>query len=249
MYKNNMVLMPEGTFYMGASESGWGETEYPLHEVFIKSFYLDETLTTNYEFELFVDETNYKTTAELKGGGFGYTNGIYQYIDNLSWKSYNTPDRKEHPVILVSWEDANNYSNWCNKRLPTEAEWEYAAKVGNSNKLYPWGNESAINKCNMAKVVINIPCTTPVKAFESNGFGLYDMAGNVWDLCSDSFESEFYHNSPIKNPICINSSDLICRRGGAFNIVQEFRCRNSNRGAFPKKGYAINVGFRCAKNI
>lgn len=244
------VLIQAGDFWMGAESDGWGESEYPAHKVFVSDFLLDIHHVTNTQFRAFVDTTGYQTTAELKGGAHGYQSGEIHFLVGLHWRSYATDDRDQHPVVLVSWLDANAYCQWAGKRLPTEAEWEYAARGGLTRKLYPWGDEQpSVRTCNMAQQTIDTPPTTPIMTYPPNAFGVYDMAGNVWDICSDNYDPTYYVSSSEVDPQGPSIGDLICRRGASFNIIQAFRCRNANRGAFPKDGYAINVGFRCAETV
>ena len=247
---NKMVQIPSGVFVMGAETSGWGDSEYPAHSVQIASFLLDTHHVTNAQFRLFTTETKYNTSAEKSGSAFGYQHGLIKLIGGLSWRTYATNDRENHPVVLVSWNDANAYSHWAGKRLVTEAEWEYAARGGRGSKSYPWGDEEASSTyCNMGRSVIDTPPTSTVMSYSANNFGLFDMAGNVWDLCADYFDETYYQHSPIENPNGPASGEFICRRGASFNIIQPFRCRNANRGAFPIDSFAINVGFRCAKTL
>lgn len=243
-----MKLIPAGNFFMGSE--GWGEFEGPIHEVFITDFLIDETSVTNLEFSKFVEETNYKTDVEMKGYAMGYENGEMNEILGLNWKTYFTEDRANHPVVLVSWNDANHYAKWAGKRLPTEAEWEKAARGGLVQKLFSWGdNEPSIDTCNWGKQTINFPPTTPVKTFVPNNFGLYDMAGNVWNWCNDWFGEKFYGNPNQQNPTGVEEGITKVRRGASFNIIQTFRLRCANRGAYRPDASAINIGFRCVKDF
>jgi formylglycine-generating enzyme len=243
-----MKLIPQGKFLMGSE--GWGEFESPIHEVFVDDFMIDETSVTNLEFSKFVTETNYKTTAEQKGFAMGYENGEMKEIAGLNWKSYSTIERQNHPVVLISWNDANEFSKWAGKRLPTEAEWEKAARGGLEQSLFPWGDsETQKETCNWGKQTTDFPSTTDVKTFEPNNFGLYDMAGNVWNWCSDWFEGNYYSNEIHENPKGGENGITKVRRGASFNIIQTFRLRCANRGAYSPDNYAINVGFRCVKDF
>ena len=243
-----MRLIPAGKFLMGSV--GWGEFEGPIHEVFVDDFLIDETSVTNIQFSKFIQETNYKTDAEIQGSAMGYENSEMKEILGLNWKVYFTPDRENHPVVLVSWNDANNFAKWAGKRLPTEAEWEKASRGGLEQKLYPWGDSEPLNDtCNWGKQTINLPPTTDVKTFNPNDFGLYDMAGNVWNWCNDWFGESFYTNLNQKNPTGVENGITKVRRGASFNIIQTFRLRCANRGAYKKDAFAINIGFRCVKDF
>jgi formylglycine-generating enzyme len=243
-----MKLIPAGNFLMGSE--GWGEFEGPIHQVYLDDFLIDETSVTNTEFSKFVKETNYTTDAELNGSAFGYESGEMKEIIGLSWKTYFTEQRENHPVVLVSWNDANNFAKWAGKRLPTEAEWEKAARGGLIQKLFPWGdNEPVQDTCNWGKQAENLPPTTDVKTFAPNNYGLYDMAGNVWNWCNDWFGEKYYSEQNTNNPHGTKNGVARVRRGASFNIIQTFRLRCANRGAYKQDAYAINIGFRCVKDF
>jgi sulfatase modifying factor 1 len=243
-----MKLIPAGSFLMGAE--GWGEFESPVHEVYLDDFMIDETHVTNKSFADFVAETGYKTTAEQNGFAKGYQGGIITNISGLCWKIYFTETRADHPVVLISWEDANAFAIWAGKRLPTEAEFEKASRGGLIQQHYPWGDkEPEISICNFARHTIDIPSTTSVKTFPPNGYNLYDMAGNVWHWCADWFAENAYLQSEKENPKGSPTGITKARRGASFNIIQPFRLRCSNRGAYLPSNYAINIGFRCVKTI
>lgn len=245
---NDMVCIPSGTFLMGAEN--WGEFESPIQEVYVEAFLMDKNPVTNAEFAQFVAETQYQTTAEKQGHAIGYENGEQKDIQGLCWKTYATEERQQHPVVMVSWFDAQAYATWAGKRLPTEAEWEKAARGGLEQNLYPWGNnEPTATTCNFAKTTLNLPPTTPVETYTPNGYGLFDMAGNVWNWCADWFGVYETHALMAQNPTGATHGETKVRRGASFNIIQTFRLRCSNRGAYKPENFAINIGFRCAKNL
>jgi sulfatase modifying factor 1 len=245
---HTMRLIPAGRFLMGAE--GWGKYESPIHEVFLDDFLMDETHVTNLEFEKFVNQTRYRTTAEINGFANGYIAGKAEQVEGLCWKTYFTKGRENHPVILVSWHDGNEFAKWSGKRLPTEAEFEKAARGGLQQNLYPWGDgEPRRDACNMGKQTIEVPPTTEVKTFSCNGYGLYDMAGNVWNWCADWFSEIYYSSGETENPKGSETGITRVRRGASFNIIQTFRLRCANRGAYRPGDYAINIGFRCVKDF
>ena len=246
--KSQMQLIPAGKFAMGAE--AWGEYESPIHEVFVDNFYIDIHQVTNEEFNEFVSITGYKTSAEDKGSAKGYENSMLKEIAGLNWKSYFTEERKNHPVVLVSWYDAVTYATWAGKRLPSEAEWEKAARGGLESKLYPWGDDTPLpGLCNFGKTTTDFPATMEVKSFPPNNYGLYDMCGNVWNWCNDWFSESSYNIEENQNPKGPKTGTTKVRRGASFNIIQTFRLRTSNRGAYDPKSCAINIGFRCVKDI
>lgn len=240
---SGMVLIPRGPFLMGSDEGS--EAERPIHEVWLESFYMDEALVTNLQFSEFVKEAGYETTAERAGGAWGWKAGQYCLVDELCWRTYATPDRGHHPVVLVSWYDAQAFADWAGKELPTEAQWEKAARGGLVAR-YPWGDDPPINQCNFAQPPTEHPGTSAVKSFSPNEYGLYDMVGNVWQWSADSYGPyEKSTNELDRDP----SNSLRVRRGGAWNVIQPFRLRCSNRGAMDARSAVPNVGFRCVTNL
>jgi len=242
-----MIRIPSGSFAMGSEN--WGESENPIHEVLLEEYWIDQYPVTNLLFAQFTRDTGYSTEAERLGASWGYQNGSYELIRGLSWRTYATQDRSKHPVVLVSWNDAKMFAEWCGKRLPSEAEWEKAARGGVENRLYPWGDvEPNGSQSNFARTGTEIPPTTVVNQFPPNGYGLYDMVGNVWQWCSDWFGDEYYSKSPIRDPQGPPQGSYRVRRGGAWNVIQSFRLRCANRGALAPVAVAPNVGFRCASS-
>ena len=240
-----MRIIDKGTFYRGSEK--WGPYESPLRYIHLEAYFLDNNLVTNAQFLAFSEATDYITDAERYGAAFGYNDGEHKQIAGLSWRTYAIEDRMDHPVVLVSWNDAAAYAAWAGKRLPTEAEWEKAARGGLENALYPWGNEKADgSQSNFGKAPAPLPPTTPVGSFEPNGYGLYDMVGNTWQWCNDWYEAEYYAKSPEKNPQGASEGMLKVRRGGSWNVIQPFRLRCANRGAAKPDTAVPNMGFRCA---
>jgi formylglycine-generating enzyme required for sulfatase activity len=241
-----MRIVPGGSFQMG-SVSG-GESERPVHEVFLDTFEMDVAPVTNHQFNIFANETHYQTMAQRNGGAWGFDGMEFRAIAGLSWLDYATPDRMLHPVVLVSWDDARAYAKWARKRLPTEAEWEKAARGGSMDCVYPWGQaEPDGTQCNFARQPGKVPPTSEVGKFSPNSYGFYDMVGNVWQWCNDWYSELSYVNSSPKNPTGPKNGSLRVRRGGAWNVIQAFRLRCSNRGAIDPNMAVPNLGFRCAR--
>lgn len=241
---SSMIKIPRGPFQMGSSEGG--DFERPVHEVVLADFWMDSTLVTNREFRRFVQETGYVTQAERQGNAWGYDGTNFHQATGLSWLEL-ADSRDDHPVVLVSWFDAATYAQWVGKRLPTEAEWEKAARGGLIGNLYPWGDAAPNGlQCNFAAAPARIPPTTTVKQFPPNALGLFDMVGNVWQWCSDWYGESAYQDGVCCNPQGPPTGTHRVRRGGSWNVIQAFRLRCANRGAFDPSLSAPNIGFRCA---
>jgi eukaryotic-like serine/threonine-protein kinase len=229
-----MVLIQGGWLRMGSLE-GY-EFEQPVHEVLVDSFYMDEMEVTNEQFRRFVEETGYISDAENSGN------------KKNNWKTFASPDRNNHPVVLVSWNDANAYAKWAGKRLPTEAEWEYAARGGLVGMRYPWGDEPPPRRANFDRGRrVQTPPTEPVKSYEPNGYGLYDMAGNVSEWCQDWYDPDYYRNSPERNPGGPSTGESRVIRGGSW-YTDFNQLRTAGRISEFPGGYEYDRGFRCAKS-
>jgi sulfatase modifying factor 1 len=245
--ESRMTLIPAGPFLMGSSNGSGAET--PEHLVDVADFRLDQTPVTNREYAEFCDESGYRTEVERAGSAWGVREGKYQPVEGLSWRTYFTPDREEHPVVLVTWNDAVAYCEWADARLPTEAEWEKAARGGQIATMYPWGDEAPDGtQSNFAATASEIPGTTEVRCYPPNNLDLYDMVGNVWQWCSDWYGEQYYAEGPSSNPTGATTGTTRVRRGGSWNVIQAFRLRCANRGAMSPSQTATNMGFRCARS-
>ena len=259
----DMMLIPAGNFLMGSNDENADNSEKPLHTVYVDAFYMDKYLVTNAQYMEFVtanpqwrqprkwyewEESRQKTSVTKQ-----YHDGDYL----KHWDENSYPEEKaHHPVTWVSWYAAMAYAQWVGKRLPTEAEWEKAARGGLTSLEYPWGNSIDANKANFS---CNVDDTTPVGKYPANRYGLYDMAGNVWEWCLDTYDADFYMNSTQQNPISggnsvelaknqLTNDDTIYRvlRGGSWlDAAQLVRsaCRYKNT---PTRTLA-RIGFRCVK--
>ena len=240
---HGMVLIPAGKFLMGANDGG--EFERPVREVYLDSYWIDETPVTNRQFGQFAGETDYVTDAERAGSAWGHNGSEFTTIPGLCWKTY-AQDRDEHPVVLVSWYDAAAFAEWAGIRLPTEAEWEKSARGGLTGAQYPWGNaEVDGTQCNFARTFDLVVPTTPVRKFAPNGFGVYDTVGNVWQWCQDWYLPDRYKDSGFSDTHGPSGGTHKVRRGGSWNVIQSFRLRCANRGAYSPEQVAANIGFRC----
>ncbi|MEK6633292.1 MAG: SUMF1/EgtB/PvdO family nonheme iron enzyme [Nitrospirota bacterium] len=188
-----MVLIPEGPFPMGVphGDRDGGRDEYPRHDVFVNNFYIDKFELTNSRYLEFVKATNHRIPQNPKNA----TRNLWQG-DTI------TESLADRPVVNVDWADAQAYCQWAGKRLPTEAEWEKAAK-GTADRRFPWGNVEPTNKhLNFNQQWIGEKTLMPVGSYElgKSPFGVYDMAGNVWEWVNDWYDAKYYEKSPAKNP-------------------------------------------------
>ena len=226
-YSVDGVVIPEGSFMMGCNEAVDDDClsdEYPYHEVFLDGYYIDRTEVTQEAFKDCVDT------------------GVCNMPD-CNWDPSGTPD---HPVVCIDWYDAKTYCEWAGKRLPTEAEWEKAAR-GTDGRKYPWGNESPT--CDL---VVGDNCTEDVQSVCSRSpvgdspYGLCDMTGNVWEWVADWYDSDYYETSPTDNPQGPISGYSWVERGGSFDAsggVGMLRTSGRGYGTYA----ALGVGFRCVR--
>jgi formylglycine-generating enzyme len=245
--QNGMILIPAGEFLMGSEEGS--EVEKPIHQVELDAYFIDSTPITNAQFAEFASATGYRTTPERLDRIVHMHEGGSQ-TPKISWRMFATPDRQNHPVIYVSWHDAIAYSKWVGKRLPTEAEWERAARGGLQGKRFPWGDGSpGLGYANWNQVQPNsssAPPTTEVTTFPPNNFGVYDSSGNVWEWCADWYIDPYYVISERRNPGGPVEGEYRVRRGASWNVREDFRLRCANRGAMLPDSSWPNLGFRCA---
>ena len=249
---DGMVLIIEGEFEMGSDEGNADPDEQPVHTVHLDAFYIDANEVTNGEFKDFV-LANPEWQKEQIDEKFHDDN----YLQD--WNGNNFPlGEREHPVRYVSWYAAMAYAVWVDKRLPTEAEWEKAARGGLKKKDYPWGKGINFNRANYGK---RLGETTPVGEYPANDYGVHDIAGNVWEWCLDEYQADFYANSPRRNPTAgadnieeivndfENIVDFRVIRGGGWNSEPEWLRASNRHGTSPAYGGIGALGFRCAKSI
>ena len=242
----NMVLIPAGEFQMGDDDHA---DEQPVHTVYIDAFYMDKYEVTNAQYKRFLDATPQWRKSRIASP---YHDGDYL----KHWNGNNYPLGKgEHPVTYVSWYAAMAYAKWADKRLPTEAEWEKAARGGLVGQKYPWGNSIDSTKANYNKQVGD---TTLVGRYSPNAYGLYDMAGNVLEWCLDTYDADFYVSSSRQNPISggsalkvtvnfskISTAPRVLRGGSWSTLSQSVRVADRTKGN-PKLSY-FGAGFRCVR--
>ena len=264
-----MVYMPSGEFRMGsdAGDAGAGQAEQPRHTVFLSAFWIDRTEVTNAMFARFVDATGYHTTAESQGASrvFDSASREWTKIAGVSWRSPRGPGSNAtgldaHPVAHMTRADAQAYCQWAGRRLPTEAEWEKAAR-GTDGRTYPWGNQPpAGNLLNFADRRLNADgadrnaddgyqFTAPVGSFPAgvSPYGALDMAGNVWELVADWYDENYYRSSPSQNPTGPGSGQSSILRGGAWGDSWQ-NVRAATRFPVALDWSYDTIGFRCARD-
>jgi len=240
-----MVIVPAGTFKMGDIQGTGYDNEKPVHEVSVKSFAIGRYQITIAEFRQFAEATGYKTEAEKGDGAYIWKDADWKKLKDANWRNLYFPQQDNQPVVCVSWNDAMAYIKWLGEqtsqkyRLPSEAEWEYAARAGTETH-YWWGNKIDENKANYG---MNIGQTSPVGFFEANPFGLYDTVGNVWEWTGSEYEDK-YHGKELKL-LSKNNSILRVLRGGSW-YFNPLYARAAFRGKnFPGFRYD-ELGFRVA---
>jgi formylglycine-generating enzyme required for sulfatase activity len=267
-----MVLIPAGEFQMGSPDGDGDKDEHPRHRVALSAFYLDKYEVTNRLFQQFVQQTSHRTTAEQEGKAYAMiAAGKWEEVSGAHWRKPEggetvfDSNREEHPVVSVSWEDTQAYCRWTGKRLPTEAEFEYATRAGTETK-YWWGNGNPgsrrvanIGDESLKRQYSDWPWpimtgyddgsvrTAPVGSFEANPFGLHDMTGNVWEWTGDWYDEQYYGSRSPKNPKGPSKGDYRVLRGGSW-VSGPDNVRSANRnGDTPAYRY-FNIGFRCAQD-
>lgn len=273
--------IPAGAFVMGESGdvANRRDGEHLTHAVYLDAFVIDVTSVTNRDFARFVDATGYRTDAEQWGVSAVFhhqvrapDDDVLGALDGMAWwvavrgADWRAPGGAlsaieaimDHPVVHVSWRDAHAYCRWAGRRLPSEAQWEYASRGGLAGCRYPWGDEligadghwrcniwqGAFPHTNLAEDGWSF--TAPAEAFAPNGYGLYQTVGNVWEWCHDGFEPEYYARSPLSNPQGTDAGEHRVMRGGSFLCHDSYcnRYRNAARTGNAPETSSSNIGFR-----
>lgn len=263
-----MVELPGGAFLMGHDrDDGYRDDhEGPAREVAVEPFAIDATAVTNADFARFVEATSYRTDAEHYGWSFVFAGFLpddapemrgvagaewWRQVFGADWRHPAGPwsdlmQRESHPVVHVSWRDASAYAAWTGKRLPTEAEWEYAARGGLVQQRFPWGDELEPGGDHRMNVwqgdfpSVNTRAdgfagTAPVRTYRPNGYGLYEMTGNVWEWTSSWFD---------------DSRSARTMRGGSYLCHASYcnRYRVDSRSSNGPDSSTGNLGFRCVRS-
>lgn len=277
-----MVRLPGGHFLMG-TEDGEGyraDGEGPVRSVELSPFSIAPTTVTNAQFATFVKATGHVTDAERYGFSFVFEGFLTEDIKRHSvaieaapwwravpdsfWKQPEGPGssisaRQNHPVLHVSWNDAQAYCAWAGARLPSEAEWEYAARGGLEQQRYPWGEDltpDGRHQCNIWQgefPTLNTGedghiATAPVKSYRPNGYGLYNVVGNVWEWCADWFSADFHRDGPHRDPTGPPEGVAKVMRGGSY-LCHASHCnryRVAARTSNTPDSSAGNIGLRVA---
>jgi formylglycine-generating enzyme len=280
----SLVTVPAGRYRIG-DDSPWSypdDGEGPVHDVEMEAFRIDRYAVTNEQFGEFVDATGWRTDAEryewsfVFGGllpdDFPDTRGVqgapwWRQVMGADWRHPEGPhstsdDRMDHPVVHVSWNDAQAFCTWAGVRLPTEAEWEIGARGGIDGHPFPWGDvlePDGVHRMNVFQG--EFPAgntgadgylgTAPVDAFDENEYGLYNMTGNVWEWCADWLDLAYYGVSPLRAPRGPATGSSRVQRGGS-HLCHESYCRryrvSARFGSEPDSSTG-NVGFRVAADL
>lgn len=260
--KDGMVLVyvPEGEFTMGSNNGN--SDEKPEHQVILDAFWIDQTEVTNGMFSKFVEETNYQTDVEKAGWSYVFNGSEWEKIYGASWRRPKAPANSipvdNKPVLYISWNDAYAYCSWAGRRLPTEAEWEKAAR-GTDGSIYPWGNTfdgTRLNFCDKNCIVSwadksfddGYADVAPVGSFPSGQsvYKVFDMAGNAWEWVNDWYSDTYYQNSPSSNPLGPQTGQNRILRGGSWDYHSD-----GARSASRLMTTAVTdnyVGLRCARS-
>ncbi len=283
----DMVKLDGGRFFMGAEDQeGFPQDgEGPVRAVTLTGFWIDRFPVTNAQFAEFVRSTGYVTEAERFGWSFVFQGHIppermprlvdrrapgvswWCKVNAAQWRHPEGPDssidsRLDYPVVHVSWNDAAEYARWAGKRLPTEAEWEYAARGGLEQKKYPWGDEltpGGVHLCNVWQGVFpdhdtgedGWRGTCPVTAFPPNGYGLQVITGNAWEWCADWFHPTWrLHASPV-NPTGPPAGEQRVMKGGSYLCHKSYcnRYRVAARTSNTPDSATTNISFRCVRDL
>lgn len=285
--KSETASIPAQEFLIGNEDecARPGDGEAPVRAVRLKAFAIDKYAVSNADFAAFVNATNYRTDAETIGWSFVFRGHIatmarahvlpatvpgtpwWLAVSGAYWSAPQGPgssieDRLDHPVVHVSWEDANAYTEWAGRRLPTEAEWELAARGGLAQSRYPWGQEltpGGEHHCNIWQGPFpdhnqgadGYLGTAPVTSYRPNGYGLYNVVGNVWEWCSDWWSSDWHldaREATRLNPTGPPCGSMRVIRGGSHLCHRSYcdRYRVSARTANTPDSSTSHMGFRCA---
>jgi len=257
-----LALIPAGEFLMGSDDAE--EDERPVHRVHLDDFFLGVQPVTNAEYARFVRDTGHRSPAVyelpivVKAGGPDRERTFRQVGMPYVWEDgHPQADRADHPVTLVRYDDAAAYCAWLSAvtgkafRLPTEAEWEKAARGGAESKRYPWGDRLDRNMSNFLvdPALKATHGTTPCRSYPANPYGLFDMAGNVWEWVYDWYDARYYTTAGARNPTGPPLGHLRLVRGGSWLVADVRMLSCSHRHKVPPDTYSYAIGFRIACSL
>jgi len=284
---HGMVKLDGGEFLMGTDgpEANVQDGEGPVRKVTLAAFYIDLSPVTNLQFAEFTRATKYVTESERLAWSFVFQGHIpsgqfaslveqtvpgvswWCKVKGADWRHPEGPDssveaRGGFPVVHVSWNDAAAYCRWAGKRLPTEAEWEYAARGGLEQQLYPWGGElvpEGKHRCNVWQgefPVLDLAedgyaGTSPVDAFAPNNYGIYSITGNTWEWCADWFDATYHVMATRNNPVGPGQGNAKVMKGGSYLCHASYcnRYRVAARTSNTPDSATTNIGFRCVRDV
>lgn len=284
---DDMIKLDGGLFLMGTdSEQAFPyDGEGPVRQVRLDPFFIDRHAVTTAQFGEFVRATGYQTESERLGWSFVFQGHIAEdhrkelvaaavpgvswwcKVNGAAWNHPEGPDsdiarRANYPVTHVSWNDASAYAAWAGKRIPTEAEWEYAARGGLEQKLFPWGDELTPNgqhRCNVWQgefPLIDLAedgyaAPAPVDTFLPNDYGLFNITGNTWEWCSDWFHNTYHLTATRLNPLGPLRGNAKVMKGGSYLCHQSYcnRYRVAARTSNEPDSATTNIGFRCVRDV
>jgi sulfatase modifying factor 1 len=282
-----MIKLDGGTFLMGtnSTEGFAADGEGPVREIAVDPFYIDATPVTNAQFAEFARASGYRTEAEQFGWSFVFQGHIPEErraalvndtvlaapwwckVAGAAWDHPQGPDSNvaaldEYPVTHVSWNDAAEFARWAGKRLPTEAEWELAARGGLEQNRFPWGDEltpDGRHVCNIWQGEFpnrdlaedGYAGTSPVRAFPPNAFGLYSVSGNTWEWCVDWFHPAYHLVGARTNPTGPSIGQARVMKGGSYLCHASYcnRYRVAARTSNTPDSSTGNIGFRCVRDV
>jgi formylglycine-generating enzyme required for sulfatase activity len=281
-HRIEQVVLPGGEFAMGdgSGDRNPGDGETPVHVVRLRPFSIDATTVTNADFVQFVEATDYLTEAESFGFSAVFHLALRARPADLMGPAAGTPwwvgvrgadwrhpggplsdldGLDDHPAVHVSWNDATAYCAWAGRRLPTEAEWEFASRGGLEGARYPWGDElldEGTWRCNIWQGQFPVRnstddeylLTAPARTFRPNAYGLWQTVGNVWEWCADRYDARYYAYSPTDDPSGPDRGTNRVMRGGSYLCHDSYcnRYRNSARSSNTPDSSMGNAGFRTA---
>ena len=280
-----MVRLSGGPFLMGTDDpEGFpADGEGPIRTVTLAPFRLDRTAVTNAQFAQFVADTGYATEAEGFGWSYVFEGHLpkkalrrvrgraasapwWCAVDAACWRhpfgrGSHVANRQDHPVVHVSWNDAVAFARWAGKRLPTEAEWEFAARGGLEQQRFPWGDAlepGGEHRCNIWQGQFpeqdlgadGHAGLAPVGSYPPNGYGLAEITGNAWEWCQDGFRADAYQTLPAENPLGPPAPTRVLR-GGSYLCHASYcnRYRVAARNHNYPDSTSGHAGFRCAASV